>query len=237
MTVSFVSLVPIITGMLAVYLIRTVADTRYAVKGVVGPYFGALAIMFALFASLMSGETWKEISRANALVAKEVNTLSAIDTLAQSFGGKGAKVQELSEKYIEQDIATDKEQTERSEISLKELPALIELQNFVLNDENGSPLLKNRLFVHIDDLRDVRLQRLEIKRNHSGPRKLAMLILLGALTQVAIAMCHAENKSATIYTVGLFTIAFFVVINFVTVFDNLGNFETVVNLSVLREAI
>ena len=237
MTVSFVSLVPIVTGVLAVYLIRTVADTRFAVKGVVGPYFGALAIMFALFASLMSGETWKEISSAKALVAKEVNTLSAIDTLAQSFGGGGAKVREYSKKYAEQDIATDKQQTDRSEISLKELPALIELQNFVLNDENGSPLLKNRLFVHIDDLRDVRLQRLEIKRNHSGPRKLAMLILLGSLTQVAIAMCHAENKSATIYTVGLFTIAFIVVINFVTVFDNLENFETVVNLSVLREAI
>ncbi len=237
MSVSFVALVPIVTGILAVYLITTVADTRLAVKGVVGPFFGALAIMFALFASLMSGETWREISRANALVAKEVNTLIAIDTLAQSFGEGEARIRELTKRYAEQDIATDKQHMRKSQISLRVLPALIELQNFVLKGEVSSTLLKSRLLVHIDDLRNLRLQRLEIKRDHSGPRKLAMLILLGSLTQIAIAMCHAENKSATIYTVGLFTIAFVVIVNFVTVFDNPGNFERVVNLSVLLQAV
>ena len=237
MTVSSISFLPIVTGILAIYLIAALRGTRFEVKGVVGPYFGALAIMFALFASLMGGDTWREITKANSLVAKQVNALSSINSLAESFNEGRSKIQELTTLYAQQDIATDKKQVEKSEISLNELPALIELQNFVLNHEMGSPLLKSRLFTHIDDLRDLRLQRLEIKRNHSGPRKLAMLILLGGLTQIAIAMCHAENQSAAIYTVGLFTIAFAVVIHFVTVFDSPGNFEQVVDLSVLRDAI
>ena len=237
MTVSSVSFLPIATGIVAVYLIAALSGARFQVKGVVGPYFGAIAIMFALFASLMGGDTWREITKANSLVANQVNALSSINTLAESFHEGQGKIRELTKLYAEQDIATDKKQIEKSEISLDELPALIELQNFVLNDETGSALLKTRLFSHIDDLRDLRLQRLEIKRNHSGPRKLAMLILLGALTQIAIAMCHAENQLAAIYTVGLFTIAFAVVIHFVTVFDSPGNFEQVVDLSVLRDAI
>jgi len=237
MTVSSISFLPIVTGVLAVYLITALAGSRFAVKGVVGPYFGALAIMFALFASLMGGDTWHEITRANSLVAKQVNALSAIDSLAESFDEGQEQIRELTTRYAEQDIATDKRQVEKSKISLEELPALIDLQNFVLNDKKSSSLLKARLFKHIDDLRDFRLQRLEIKRNHSGPRKLAMLILLGALTQIAIAMCHAENKLAAVYTVGLFTIAFAVVIHFVTVFDSPGNFEQVVNLTVLQDAI
>ncbi|MEK9873926.1 MAG: hypothetical protein VW583_09240, partial [Betaproteobacteria bacterium] len=84
MFVSTISFTPVVTGIIAVLLVTGLAGTKFEVKGVVGPYFGALAIMFGLFASLMAGDTWREISRANALLAKEVNSLRAIDTLANS---------------------------------------------------------------------------------------------------------------------------------------------------------
>ena len=107
----------------------------------------------------------------------------------------------------------------------------------MLNDELGSPLLKSRLFLHIDELRDLRLERLEIKETHSGPLKLTMLVILGILTQIAIAMCHAGSRSASIYTVGLFSIAFAVTVFFTSAFDDLENFDQVVDLSILDLAI
>ncbi|WP_287421439.1 hypothetical protein [Reinekea sp.] len=235
MAISLFSFVPIITGILATYFVIALAGTRFEIKGVVGPYFGALAIMFGLFASLMAGDTWRETAKAKSLVAQEFNALSAINSLSDSYGEGAARIRELTKRYAEQDIATDKLQTTKDQITFTELPALVDLQSFIINDESGTAFLKSRLFLHIDALRDLRLQRLEIKRNHSGPRKLAMLILLGTLTQIAIAMCHAGNKSAAMYTVGLFTLAFGLVIHFVTVFDSPENFEQIVDFSILLE--
>ena len=235
--VSPIIFTPFATGIIAVLIVVGLTGTRFEIKGVVGPYFGALAVMFGLFASLMAGDTWKEITRANALVTKEINSLLAIDTLAKSTTQGGEEIRMLASKYALEDFETEQRIEAENVTSITELSALIELQNYVINNDIGSELLKSRIFFHIDELRDARLQRLEIKRNHSGPRKLAMLLILGALTQLAIAMCHSGNRSAASYTVGLFTIAFSLVIHFATVFDDSRNFEQVVDLSALRTVI
>jgi len=237
MYVSSIILTPFATGIIAVLIVVGLTGTRFEIKGVVGPYFGALAIMFGLSASLMAGDTWREISRANALLAKEVNSLRAIDTLAKSAEQGGDEIRALASRYALEDLEAEQQMTAEQGSKLTELPALIELQNFVLKNDIGTQLLVSRIFLHIDELRDARLQRLEIKRNHSGPRKLAMLIILGALTQLAIAMCHSGNKLTASYTVGLFTFAFALVIHFATVFDDSRNFDQVVDLSVLKTVI
>ena len=231
------TLIPFVTGFIAVLLVSSLSGTKFEIKGVVGPYFGALAVMFGLFASLMAGDTWREISRANSLVMKEINSLKAIESLGKSLPQGNSQLREITKKYVSQDIQTNKQINIERTFSLRELPALFELQDYVLNDELGSPLLKSRLFLHIDELRDLRLERLEIKETHSGPLKLTMLVILGILTQIAIAMCHAGNRSASIYTVGLFSIAFAVTVFFTSAFDDLENFDQVVDLSILDLAI
>tara|TARA_A100001011_G_C14037265_1_gene726256 strand:- start:8 stop:733 length:726 start_codon:yes stop_codon:yes gene_type:complete len=237
MSIPAMTLIPFVTGFIAVLLVSSLSGTKFEIKGVVGPYFGALAVMFGLFASLMAGDTWREISRANSLVMKEINSLKAIESLGKSLPQGNSQLREITKKYVSQDIQTNKQINIERTFSLRELPALFELQDYVLNDELGSPLLKSRLFLHIDELRDLRLERLEIKETHSGPLKLTMLVILGILTQIAIAMCHAGNRSASIYTVGLFSIAFAVTVFFTSAFDDLENFDQVVDLSILDLAI
>lgn len=237
MSIPAMTLIPFVTGFIAVLLVSSLSGTKFEIKGVVGPYFGALAVMFGLFASLMAGDTWREISRANSLVMKEINSLKAIESLGKSLPQGNSQLREITKKYVSQDIQTNKQINLERTFSLRELPALFELQDYVLNDELGSPLLKSRLFLHIDELRDLRLERLEIKETHSGPLKLTMLVILGILTQIAIAMCHAGNRSASIYTVGLFSIAFAVTVFFTSAFDDLENFDRVVDLSILDLAI
>ena len=237
MSIPAMTLIPFVTGFIAVLLVSSLSGTKFEIKGVVGPYFGALAVMFGLFASLMAGDTWREISRANSLVMKEINSLKAIESLGKSLPQGNSQLREITKKYVSQDIQTNKQINIERTFSLRELPALFELQDYVLNDELGSPLLKSRLFLHIDELRDLRLERLEIKETHSGPLKLTMLVILGILTQIAIAMCHAGNRSASIYTVGLFSIAFAVTVFFTSAFDDLENIDQVVDLSILDLAI
>ena len=136
-----------------------------------------------------------------------------------------------------QDIKANQQLNIERTFSLRELPALFELQNYVLNDESDSLLLKSRLFLHIDELRDLRLERLELKETHSGHLKLTILLLLGVLTQLAIAMCHSGDRTASNYTVGLFTVAFVITVFFTYAFDDFENFDRFVDLSILELAI
>ena len=78
---------------------------------------------------------------------------------------------------------------------------------------------------------------MELKETHSGHLKLTILLLLGVLTQLAIAMCHSGDRSASNYTVSLFTIAFAITVFFTHAFDDFENFDRFVDLSILKLAI
>ena len=237
MSILIITAIPLVTGFISVLLVSSLSGTKFEVKGIVAPYFMSVAIMFSLFASLMTEDTWMEISRANNLIMKQINSLKAIESLGQSLPQGNTELRELTKKYVLQDIKANQQLNIERTFSLRELPALFELQNYVLNDESDSPLLKSRLFLHIDELRDLRLERLELKETHSGHLKLTILLLLGVLTQIAIAMCHSGDRTASNYTVGLFTVAFVITVFFTYAFDDFENFDRFVDLSILELAI
>ena len=237
MSILIITAIPLVTGFISVLLVSSLLGTRFEVKGIVAPYFMSVAIMFALFASLMVEDTWMEISRANNLIMKQINSLKAIESLGQSLPQGNTELKGLTKKYVLQDIKANQQLNIERTFSLRELPALFELQNYVLNDESDSLLLKSRLFLHIDELRDLRLERLELKETHSGHLKLTILLLLGVLTQLAIAMCHSGDRTASNYTVGLFTVAFVITVFFTYAFDDFENFDRFVDLSILELAV
>jgi len=237
MSILIITAIPLVTGFISVLLVSSLLGTKFEVKGIVAPYFMSVAIMFALFASLMVEDTWMEISRANNLIMKQINSLKAIESLGQSLPQGNTELKALTKKYVLQDIKANQQLNIERTFSLRELPALFELQNYVLNDESDSLLLKSRLFLHIDELRDLRLERLELKETHSGHLKLTILLLLGVLTQLAIAMCHSGDRTASNYTVGLFTVAFVITVFFTYAFDDFENFDRFVDLSILELAI
>ena len=133
MTISILSFLPVLTGVFTVGLVLVLSGTKFEVKGVVGPYFGALAVMFGLFASLMAGDTWRQISLANGLLAKEVNLIRGINVLSEELSTGGNEIRELTRAYVEQDIDSERRHVSEREISLAELPALIGLQKRVLS--------------------------------------------------------------------------------------------------------
>ena len=103
--------------------------SEHLVKGIVAPYFMSVAIMFSLFASLMAEDTWMEISRANNLIMKQINSLKAIESLGQSLAQGNTELRELTKKYVLQDIKANQQLNIERTFSLSELPALFELQN------------------------------------------------------------------------------------------------------------
>jgi len=89
----------------------------------------------------------------------------------------------------------------------------------------------------IDNLRDARLERLQLNERHLSSTKLLALLIFGALTQAAIALCHAGNVRASIATVMLFSLASSVSIYFITALDDPESIQRLIDLSVYESAL
>ncbi len=235
MNIYLMTALPLLTGFAAIMLIGSLQGSRFEVKGVVGPYFGALAIMFGLFASLMAGDSWRKVASANTFLATEVNALRAINLLSDALGTDGDELRSITGRYVSEELLAEADYIDHGAVQLAELPSLIVLHKLIFKDKAELAAIKAQLFHYADQLRTARTERQELKRNHLSSVKLTMLFLLGAITQVAVAMCHSGSKSATNYTVGLFTIAFALTVHFIVMFDSAQNFAEVVDLSILSE--
>jgi len=73
-----VTLLPLALGCGVCAVFYHLDRSRFAVRGVAGPYFAALALLFGLYASLMATEVWQKIARANTLLNTEVSALQSM---------------------------------------------------------------------------------------------------------------------------------------------------------------
>jgi hypothetical protein len=90
---------------------RYLDASRFAVRGIVGPYFAAVALLFALFASLLATEVWQKISRANLLLNTETSALQAAVLLGDSVAPGDDRVQRAAAEYAREVARTDREPT------------------------------------------------------------------------------------------------------------------------------
>jgi hypothetical protein len=79
--------------------------------------------------------------------------------------------------------------------------------------------MRGRLLDVGAELRQARSRRLYLADDETATIKWLSVLVLGALTQIAIVLVHAGNKQAIRISVGLFTVAFTFCLMIVGVFD------------------
>ena len=86
---------PFCSGIFTIYLFTKLDQSKYQVRGVVGPYFAAIALLFGLFASLSAGDVWQRLNVENNLIVSEVNSLRTMlriaDGMVENFEIKDLK--------------------------------------------------------------------------------------------------------------------------------------------------
>jgi hypothetical protein len=89
----------------------------------------------------------------------------------------------------------------------------------------GEAIARPELLAACSDLRRARDRRLYLSDDQTAPVKWLSVLVLGALTQLALLLVHVGNRPAMRTAIGVFTVAFTFCLVMIAVFDE--PFETV----------
>lgn len=232
----YLGFLPLLLGAITVQAFDYLDKSKFQVRGVVGPYFAALALLFGLFASLTASDVWQRIGKANTLVSAEVNGLRSLLRLSEIMGPETVII-----KGIVQDYAREMQEVEFSHAhaipSANALEALNRLYQIAADPANFNrvPAMQTEFFKAIEQVRSTHLERIELRKSHLSSTKLLIIFIFGLLTQFAIALCHAGNKRASWAAVMLFSLAFSAAIFVLTKFEDPASFSSMISTTAIAD--
>lgn len=232
----YLGLLPLLMGALTVYLFNRLDNSRFQVRGVVGPYFAALALLFGLFSSLTASDVWQRIGKANTLVCTEVNSLRSLLRLSETLGPNTTRIKSTIYDYVKEIQQSEfvDEKDIPSAMPVEALNRLYQIAADPTNFNNVSPI-QAEFLKSLEQVRSAHLERIELRKTHLSDIKLLIIFIFGLLTQFSIALCHAGNTRASWASVMLFSVAFSAAITVLTVFENPASFSSMISTSAIAD--
>lgn len=232
----YLGALPLLMGVLTVYLFIRLDNSRFQVRGVVGPYFAALALLFGLFSSLTASDVWQRIGKVNTLVCSEVNSLRSLLRLSETLGPHTTEIKSTIHDYVNEirQYEFSKKNNIPTAMPVEALNRLYQIAANPANFNHVAPL-QSEFLKSLEQVRSAHLERIELRKTHLSTTKLFIIFLFGLLTQFSIALCHAGNNRASWASVMLFSVAFSAAVTVLTIFENPANFSSMISTSALTD--
>ncbi len=238
------AILPLVTGYLVIRSIIYYSGKEYSARNVSPSYFAAVALLFALFASLIFGEVWNRISNINSQMLKQASALRGILRISEALPKASLPYHAAIDKYImkltqiedqnlfkgfEEKIAIDHELLSNNTFHPLYMLAT-DSQMFA-----GHPVIQQTILTKTDELRNAWFERNELLKQHILPEKILILFLMGLFTQFAIAFSHLGNARAIRDSVWLFSIVFFVALIILISIDNIEISKHFISMAALKD--
>lgn len=186
--------------------------------GLVGPYFTSVAILFGLFTSQLMTDVWQRENMARQSLRAESNAAQAIAAIARASGIDSMIVPPLK-AYV---TTASKEDPYAESIPGARRTADEAFQILLTSALHSGSLdgpARTALLAATTELRHARDRWLSLADDETASIKWISILVLGALTQVAIMLVHSGSRRAVWISVSLFTVAFVFCLVVVAVFD------------------
>jgi hypothetical protein len=216
-------IVPIILGIVVCAVFDRLEATRFAVRGVVAPFFAAIALAFGLFGSLIVSEIWQKSSRITTSLTSEMSSLRGMLRIAEVLPEQPSPALEMVNRYVDHVRQWELE----SEASAGEsrhggsISTIQDLFTFAAEPVHfgGNAVLNQAFLDDLNKVREARFERLQVEQSHASGLKIVFLLILGLLTQIAIALCHSGQRRASWVTGMLFSVTFSATMAMVAMID------------------
>jgi hypothetical protein len=238
------SLLPMLMGLGVIFFERTYTKWKHSARGISPSYFASVALLFALFASLIFSEVWGKITKTNALMTQQANSLRALLRLTEPLGPDSIRVSNAVKNYIqklkEQEVNDDMLAQSGFSVYKQQSFTKKTFQEFyeIASDTSlfkGINPLHNAFYSELESVREAWFERRELRKQHIPSTKIAVLFIFGFFTQLAIAFSHNGNNKATRATVMLFSLAFATSIALLAYIDNPHQTSYLVSTGVLDD--
>ena len=95
------ALLPILMGIAVIIGMQKYSDWKHSPRGVSPSYFASVALLFALFLSLVFSEVWNKVSKTNALMTEQANSMRALLRMTEPLGPDSIRVANAVKNYIQ----------------------------------------------------------------------------------------------------------------------------------------
>jgi len=179
--------------------------------GIVGPFFASVAVLFSLFAAFLANDVRHQSDEAAQAVAHEADGLRSIMRLSEALGAPAAPVRAAAGAYADAVLEQEWPAMRRGAILSEDLRPLRNLTSAVLTHDlaASAPAAAHQALVDaLIEVRQARLERVTLIASRSAPVNWLGVVILGVLTQVAVAVVQLDKMRPQALALFVFTTAF-----------------------------
>lgn len=177
-------------------------------KGVVAPFFGSTAIIFALLVGFLSSDIWERNKRAESAVLTESETLVALYSLGAASGSDDKRLRTAIRSYVRAVIEDEwprlaaQQRSVRADTSLNAL-----LREVAAPGASKDASIQRTMLDMVLKIRAAHEDRVVLSNDRTMATKWAGVLLLALITQIAIAVVHLERPRPQVAALVIFTVA------------------------------
>ena len=212
--VALFAAIPLVTAIVLQWLSQhsPLTPVLASYQGVVAPFFVSVALLFGLFATFLAAEIWERVNDSSHSLEHEIGAIQTISQIADALGEQGEPIGRALADYTA--IVVDEERSitagARSMIAESALGELVENILALEGTEPKNDAAMRALLTSFRDLRQARATRIHIASTHSDASKWITVVVLGIVTQIALVICHIDNRRAQSAALFIFTLGFVV---------------------------
>jgi len=189
-------------------------------KGIVGPFFTSVTVIFALLAAFIASDVWRRDMEASQVVRAEADTLLGLYYLTPDTAPDDAALHNLIRAYVELVIRREWPRMSNGEGTPEAEAALDALFREVLTrsvQRTGNPVVERARIDLALKLRTLHATRLSLAADRTDELKWLILLILGVGAQLAIAVVHLERPRPQIGALAIFSAAVVIALGLVAI--------------------
>lgn len=178
--------------------------------GVVAPFFGAVGILFALLSGFLAGDIGDRNRQASRAVQAEAGELRNVFTLSVASASDMRSIRSAWADYVKTILGDDwaaMEHGGQATTATAAFDALLrEVSDPKIATEAGAAVHAALLNAAVR-AGTARSDRLALASDRTNELKWALVLMLGVMTQIAIALVQLQKRNAQIAALAVFSVA------------------------------
>lgn len=189
---------------------RVLGPRVQRLDGVVAPFFGAVAILFALLTGFLAGDIADRNRQATRAVQSEAGELRNVFTLSVAAASDMRDIRAALAAYVKAVVTDEWPAMEYGEAAASANATydtlLREVSEPTIATQAGAAVHAALLnaAVHVGTARS---ERLALASDNTSVLKWTMVLLLGVMTQIAIGIVHLQKPRAQMAALSVFSVA------------------------------
>jgi hypothetical protein len=179
--------------------------------GIVGPFFASVAVLFGLFAAFLANDVQHQNAAAKAAVFREADGVRTVLRLAEALGDAGRPLKAATLGYAQAVLNNEWPAMQQPGSAVEFLGASRNLALAVLAPNLIAAVLTavhQTILDSMVEIRQARRDRLSLLAGESDFMSWLAMLVLGILTQVAVAVVQLDRLRPQALALFVFTSAF-----------------------------